>query len=56
MGNCIYHILDYEKKSQKMMWLRCVECGTVVGWLEDNRLVIEGKVVRLSYREKESLR
>jgi ribosomal protein L34E len=56
MRNCISHVLDYEKKSQKITWLRCIECGTVVGWLEDNRPVIEGKVVRLSYKEKESLR
>jgi hypothetical protein len=39
-----------------MTWLRCVECGTVVGWLEDNTPIIEGKVVRLTNKEKEKLR
>ena len=39
-----------------MTWLRCVECGTVVGWLEDNTPIVEGKVVRLSYKEKEKLK
>lgn len=55
-GNCRYHVLDYEKKSQRMTWLRCVLCGTVVGWLEDNTPRVEGKVVRLNYKEKERLR
>jgi len=27
-----------------------------VGWLEDNTPIIEGKVVRLSYKEKEKLK
>lgn len=56
MGNCISHVLDYEKKGQRITWLRCVECGRVVGWLEDNSPTIGGKVVRLSYREKEKLK
>jgi hypothetical protein len=56
MVTCITHLLDYVKKSQRMTWLKCVECGTVVGWLEDNTPIIEGKVVRLTYEEKEKLK
>ena len=56
MENCRSHVLNYEKKSRRMTWLRCIECGTVVGWLEDNTPIIEGKVVRLSYKEKEKLK
>jgi hypothetical protein len=56
MGDCRLHVLDYEKKSYRMTWLRCILCGTVVGWLEDNSRMVEGKVVRLTYKEKEKLR
>jgi hypothetical protein len=49
-------VLDYEKKSNRMTWLRCILCGTVVGWLEDYTPLVEGKVVRLAYKEKEKLR
>ncbi|MGH9972916.1 MAG: hypothetical protein ACRD93_03355 [Nitrososphaeraceae archaeon] len=50
------HIIDYEKKSSKITWLRCIKCKCVIGWLEDNRQRIEGKVVKLSYAEKEALK
>ena len=50
------HVLKYEKKSNKITWLRCVICNSVIGWLEDDRKKIEGKVVRLSLKEKELLR
>lgn len=44
------------KKSSKITWLRCIKCKCVIGWLEDNRQRIEGKVVKLSYAEKEVLK
>ena len=50
------HVLKYEKKSNKITWLRCMNCNSVIGWLEDDRKKIEGKVVRLSQRDKELLR
>lgn len=53
---CSHHVLDYEKKSMKITWLRCKTCGHVFGWLEDDRQKIEGKVVRMSYSEKIRLR
>ena len=46
------HRLEYEKKSMKITWLRCSRCNSIVGWLEENRLRIEGKPVKLSYSEK----
>lgn len=52
MRYCRSHVLDYEKKSQRITWLRCVRCYEVVGWLEDNTPIIEGKVIPLSYKEK----
>jgi hypothetical protein len=55
-GKCRSHVLDYEKKSQRMTWLRCILCGTIVGWLEDNTPRVEGKVARLDYKEKEKLK
>jgi hypothetical protein len=54
--HCSDHQLDYEKKSVKITWLRCKICGNVVGWLEDDRQMIEGKATRLSYSEKRTLR
>jgi hypothetical protein len=54
--HCSGHQLDYEKKSVKITWLRCEICGNVLGWLEDDRQMIEGKVTRLSYSEKRTLR
>jgi hypothetical protein len=54
--HCSDHQLDYEKKSAKITWLRCKICRNVFGWLEDNREMIEGKVTRLSYSEKRTLR
>jgi hypothetical protein len=48
--------LKYEKKSNKITWLRCINCNGIIGWLEDDRKKIEGKVVRLSHKEKELLR
>ena len=42
--HCSGHQLDYEKKSVKITWLRCKICGNVLGWLEDDRQLIEGKV------------
>ena len=45
---CSHHILDYEKKSVRITWLRCKICGNIFGWLEDDRQKIEGKVVRMS--------
>ena len=53
---CSHHILDYEKKSVRITWLRCKICGNIFGWLEDDRQKIEGKVVRMSYSEKIRLR
>ncbi|HZA06682.1 MAG TPA: hypothetical protein VE619_03175 [Nitrososphaeraceae archaeon] len=53
---CSHHVIDYEKKSMKITWLRCKICGNVFGWLEDDRQKIEGKVVRMSYSEKIRLR
>jgi hypothetical protein len=53
---CSNHVLDYEKKSMKITWLRCKICGNIFGWLEDDRQKIEGKVVRMSYSEKIRLR
>ena len=50
------HILNYERKSNKLIWLRCITCHNVIGWLEDDRQKIEGKVTRLSYKEKELLK
>jgi alkylated DNA nucleotide flippase Atl1 len=50
------HVLKYEKKSNKITWLRCINCNSIIGWLEDDRKKIEGKVVRLSNKEKELLR
>jgi hypothetical protein len=50
------HILDYEKKGNRITWLRCIKCKQIVGWLEDNRKKVEGKVVKLSYTEKKALR
>lgn len=54
MGNCRSHVLDYEKKSRRMTWLRCLECGTVVGWLEDNTPIIEGKLFDYPIKKKKS--
>jgi hypothetical protein len=56
MRYCGSHVLDYEKKGQRITWLRCVRCYEVVGWLEDNTPIIEGKVIPLSYKEKEKLK
>lgn len=53
---CNSHILDYEKKGNRYTWLRCILCGKVVGWIEDDRKRIEGKVVRLPYSEMMKLR
>jgi hypothetical protein len=56
MTNCRSHLPDYEKKSQRITWLRCIKCHDIVGWLEDNTPIIEGKVIPLSYKEKEKLK
>jgi hypothetical protein len=50
------HILEYEKKSIKITWLRCKRCKCVIGWLEDDRQKIEGKPMKLSYSEKRMLK
>ena len=50
------HVLKYEKTSNKITLLRCINCNSIIGWLEDDRKKIEGKVVRLSHKEKELLR
>jgi hypothetical protein len=46
------HVLKYEKKSNKITLLRCINCNSIIGWLEDDRKKIEGKVVRLSHKER----
>ena len=50
------HIVEFEKKSIKITWLRCKRCKCVIGWLEDDRQKIDGKPVKLSYSEKRMLK
>ena len=53
---CSHHILDYEKKSVRITWLRCKICGNIFGWLEDDRQKIEGKVVRMSVLREDKIK
>ena len=52
MRYCRSHVLDYEKKESENHLVKMCKVYEVVGWLEDNTPIIEGKVIPLSYKEK----